>query len=75
MGMPNHHAVVEKVRADADYVQAFKTVFGVSKDQITVDHIAKAIASFERTITAGDSAFDEWFYGGEETMSEQQIRG
>jgi cytochrome c peroxidase len=75
MGMPNHDAVLEKVRADADYVQAFKTVFGVSKDQITIDHVAKAIASFERTVVAGDSAFDKWFYGAEDTMSEQQIRG
>jgi cytochrome c peroxidase len=75
MGMPNHDAVVEKVRADADYVQAFKSVFGVSKDKISMDHVAKAIATFQRTVVAGDSAFDKWFYGGEDTMSEQQIRG
>jgi cytochrome c peroxidase len=75
MGLPDHDAVVDKVRADADYVKAFKAVFGVSEEQISIDHVAKAIASFERTIVAGDSDFDKWFYAGEDTMSEQQIRG
>ena len=27
---------------------------------ITIDHVAKAIASFERTVVAGDSPFDRW---------------
>lgn len=35
-----------------------------------------AIASFERTIVAGDSPFDRWYFGGEKTaMSESAIRG
>ena len=75
MGMPDHDAVVKRVRADADYVKAFEAVFGISKEQIGIEHIAKAIASFERTIVAADSAFDQWFYAGEDTMSEAQIRG
>jgi cytochrome c peroxidase len=35
-----------------------------------------AIAAFERTVVAGDSPFDRWYFGGEEdALTEQQKRG
>jgi cytochrome c peroxidase len=35
-----------------------------------------AIAAFERTIIAGDSPFDRYYYGGDkDALTEQQIRG
>ena len=38
--------------------------------------VTMAIAAFERTIIAGDSPFDRWYFGGEEdAMTEQQKRG
>jgi len=57
-------------------VKAFREVFDVAPEDITIDHYAKAIASFERTLIAGDSPFDRFFYGGDpEAMSEAAIRG
>ncbi len=75
-GLPNHEPLLEVVRKDERYVEAFKQVFGVGARDITMDHVAKAIAAFERTLVAGDSPFDRWRYGGEaDALTEAQKRG
>jgi len=76
-GLPNHEALLEVIRNDPSYVEAFKEVFGVQDaSEITIDQYAEAIASFERTIIAGDSPFDRYQYGGDKSaMSEAAIRG
>ena len=53
--------VVKRLQADPKYPALFKSAWGT--DQITIDMVAKSIASFERTIIAGDSPFDRFFYG------------
>jgi cytochrome c peroxidase len=75
-GLPNHAALLEIIRTDPSYVQAFKEVYGVEASEITIDQYAEAIASFERTIIAGDSPFDRYQFGGDRSaMSEAAIRG
>jgi cytochrome c peroxidase len=59
-GLPSHAPVLETIRSDESYASQFKSVFGVTPQQITIDHVAKAIASFERTLISGDSAFDRY---------------
>jgi cytochrome c peroxidase len=53
--------VVKRLQADSKYPELFKKAWGT--DQISIDMVAKSIASFERTIVAGDSPFDRFFYG------------
>ena len=53
--------VVKRLQADTKYPALFKDAWGT--DQITIDMVAKSIASFERTVIAGDSPFDEFYYG------------
>lgn len=75
-GLHSHKEMEEIVQKDAYYKNAFKDVFGTKPNEISIDHIAKAIASFERTIISGDSAFDNYHYGGkEDAMTQQQKRG
>ncbi len=75
-GLADIGVLVEKIRSEPSYVEAFKAVFGVKAQDITADHFADAIASFERTIIAGDSPFDRYQYGGDESaMSEAAVRG
>lgn len=74
--MPNHQPILDIVREDPDYQAAFAEVFEVSGRQLTMDHVAKAIASFERSIVAGNSAFDRYYFKGDKTaLTEQQQRG
>lgn len=53
--------VVKRVQADPKYVELFKKAWGT--DHVNIDLIAKSIASFERTVIAGDSRFDRFYYG------------
>lgn len=66
--------VVKRLQADPKYPALFKTAWGT--DQITIDMVAKSIASFERTIVAGDSPFDRFIYGHDSrAMSQAAQRG
>jgi cytochrome c peroxidase len=76
MGLKDHEPILEIVRTDRAYKKAFKKVFGAKPADITMSHVTRAIAAFERTVVAGNSPFDRWFYGGEEdALTEQQKRG
>ena len=75
-GLKDHTPILEIVRTDPDYKEAFQSVFGVSGDQVTMDHVAKAIASFERTLVSGDSSFDRYYFKNEKSaLTAPQIRG
>jgi len=76
MGLPNHDPILEIVNSDEEYLAAFAQVFGVGAGEITMEHVKKAIASFERTVVAGNSPWDRWYFGGDEgAVSEQVKRG
>ena len=75
-GLANYEPILEIIRKDPDYPAAFQSVFGVSSEKITIDHIAKAIASFERTLVSGNSPFDRYYFKGQtDAMTDAQIRG
>lgn len=66
--------VVQRLQADAVYADRFKKAWGT--DQITIEMVAKSIASFERTVIAGDSDFDRFMYGHDsKAMSPEAQRG
>jgi cytochrome c peroxidase len=76
MGLKDHEPILKVVRSDPAYGDMFRKAFGIEPAAITMDHVKKAIASFERTIVAGDSPFDRWYFGGDKTaMSEAAVRG
>ncbi len=68
-----HAAVVKRLKAVPGYVKLFEKVFG-TKD-FTVDHVAKAIATFERTVYSGNSPYDRYSAGDKRAMTAPQIRG
>ncbi len=75
-GLVDHEPILEIVRTDPDYVAAFIEVFGKKGDEITMREVTLAIASFERTVVAGNSPFDRYFYAGEtDALTDQQKRG
>lgn len=75
-GFGDHESLLNVIRNDAWYVAAFQQAFEISSAAISMDHVAKAIASFERTLIAGDSPFDRYRYGGDrKALSEQAISG
>jgi cytochrome c peroxidase len=75
-GFPSHAPIIETIRGDKFYSEEFQRVFGINPQGITIDQVAKAIASFERTVVSGDSPLDHYLYGGDKkALSESAIRG
>ena len=63
---------VARLRADSSYVVQFKSAFG---DAVTTQNLARALASFERTLLSGDSAVDRFRYGQIADLSEDAKQG
>ncbi|WDT84944.1 cytochrome-c peroxidase [Alteromonas sp. 009811495] len=59
--------------SESEYKEHFEEAF--PGEPIGVEQIAKALASFERTIVSRDSPFDNWVRGDENALTAQQIRG
>ena len=75
-GLHSWDDLITIIKADDYYKQAFAKVFNISPKEITIDHFAKAIASFERTVISGNSKFDRFMYGGEKSaLNQQEQRG
>ncbi|MDO9424270.1 MAG: cytochrome c peroxidase [Methylobacter sp.] len=75
-GLTDHKQVLEIVRTDPDYLATFQSVFEVSGKRLSIDHVAQAIASFERTLVAGNSPFDRYYFKDQSNaLTEAQIRG
>lgn len=64
--------IEEALSADATYVALFEEAFGPGP--ITGERASKAIASFERTVLAGNSPFDRYMYGGDETALSDEAK-
>jgi cytochrome c peroxidase len=70
----SHELSIKKFEKIPEYKKDFAAVFGPGS--LTIQKIELAIASFERTLVSGDSAFDRYQYGGDKTaMSDSAIRG
>src|SRR5260370_18214723 len=73
MGMGSYDAVVERLVAIPQYRRAFRLAF--KNEGITIDTIAKAIATYERTLLFGNSPFDRFITGNNDAITEAQKRG
>ncbi len=73
-GLPSHGPILEVIRSDPGYVEAFDAAFCVPPERITMEHVKMALASFQRTLLAADSPFDRYLYGGEETALDAPAR-
>jgi len=68
-----HAAVVKRLRGVPGYVKLFEKAFGTK--ETTIDHVAQAIATFERTVLSGNAPYDRYQNGDKKAMSESQVRG
>ncbi|MCU1339477.1 MAG: Cytochrome-c peroxidase [Bryobacterales bacterium] len=68
-----HDAMAAKLSGIQGYRPLFQKAFG--SPDITIDTVAKAIATFERTLLSGNSAYDRYKAGNKAAMTRAQIRG
>ena len=64
--------LVPKLNKIEGYRKQFQQVFGTD---VTADGIAKALASFERTLLSGNAPYDKYKAGDESALSESAARG
>ncbi|MBT3811713.1 MAG: c-type cytochrome [Gammaproteobacteria bacterium] len=73
-GLRSQQEIVEIVAQAPGYQQQFTRIFNSGK--ITAVQIAQAIASFERTLIAGNSAFDRYLFGRDrQALTQSEARG
>ena len=68
-----HETCVARLKAVPEHVRRFKQVFGT--EEFTIDHVALAIATFERTVVSGNAPYDRYKAGDESAMTPAQVRG
>lgn len=72
-GFADYDQMLAKMKKIEGYRKEFKKVFGTD---ITMDGVAKAIASFQRTLISGNSPADRYDIGGDENaISDSAKRG
>ncbi|MGO9466235.1 MAG: cytochrome-c peroxidase [Isosphaeraceae bacterium] len=73
MGKQTYPQIVERLRKIAGYREQFQKVFGTD---VTLDGMAKAIATFERVAAlSGNSRYDKYNAGDNKALSDSEKRG
>jgi cytochrome c peroxidase len=76
LGLAGPEVLVDALLADADMVHAFGAAFPGMAEPVSMDNVIRAIAAYERTLFAGQSAFDRYvFRGDHRALSERQKAG
>ncbi len=67
-------SLVARLRQIASYRNLFNNAFG-GNNAVNADNLARAISSFERSITANNSPFDRYARGDATALTAQELRG
>ncbi|MEK6300091.1 MAG: parallel beta-helix domain-containing protein [Acidobacteriota bacterium] len=72
----NAETLVKELKAVPEYAKAFDSAFGGNEGSaVTLDNAVKAIAAFERNLTANNAPFDRYVAGDHSALSAAQLRG
>ncbi len=72
MANPSVSAVVNKLRSLPDYRGLFEQAF--AGESASLSNIGMALASYERTLVSGNSPFDQWHFGANESAVGDEVR-
>lgn len=64
--------VLARLTNDPSYVTAFQRAYGAGP--VTFDKVEKSIAAYERSVVAGDSPFDRWYFGGDQHAVDKSVK-
>lgn len=71
--------IVERLKANNEYQLLFTQAFGDDSNDIdsiiSADNLAKALATFQRTIVSANSRFDQFLAGNTEIFTTEEIKG
>jgi len=67
-------AVAEKLAADRSYADAFRSAFP-DDPRVSPENLAKAVATYERTLVAPPTRFDRWIEGDDKALIAAEVAG
>jgi cytochrome c peroxidase len=67
-------ALLRAIADNAEYTSLFAAAFP-DAPAVTPENLARAVASFVRTIVTGDAPYDRYARGDDKALSEREIRG
>lgn len=75
LGLAGHEdEVLARLQADQHYRRLFAAAFPNQPGPLSLQQVLEALASFERTLISGDSAFDRWLYGQDPSVLSASAR-
>jgi cytochrome c peroxidase len=75
-GLRDPQALLAILSGEPAYVAAFRGAFPAETNPIDIERVAQALAGFERTLLAGNSPFDRYYFKGEKAaLSPAAVRG
>ncbi|MDH3326046.1 MAG: cytochrome-c peroxidase [Gammaproteobacteria bacterium] len=74
MAMPHPDAAVSRISSIPGYAEQFAKVFG-GETPVTYDNIARAIATYERTLITPNSRFDQYLLGNSAALTRKEQNG
>lgn len=65
--------LIDRINQSGEYRRLFRKAYGT--DSIDFYHLSRAIATYERSLVAGYSRWDSWYYRGIDVMNEDEKEG
>ena len=76
LGVTGHEdEVLSRLREDPIYIRLFTDAFPQRYEPFTLELVVDALACFVRSLVSGNSAFDQFTYQGQATLSPEALRG
>ncbi len=74
MAMRDSSVLLARLRKHEEYPSLFARAFPGAKEPVSLLHLAKALATFEKTLVT-PSRFDRYLLGNEQALTEQEKKG
>ena len=75
LGMRSQEDVLKRLRGVPRYQELFAAAYPGEAEPITMINVARAIATFERTLLSGNAAYDRYLAGDASALSDSAKRG
>jgi cytochrome c peroxidase len=67
-------SIIQRLKKIPEYVSLFRESFGEG-ESLTIQNLARAVASFERSVVSNNSPYDQYVRGNADALSEKQQKG
>lgn len=76
LGLHKDNRFLKELAEDPTYKKLFRAAYPSQPKPVTLDNVTKALASFQRTLISGNSAYDRYrFQGDEKAISDLAKKG